>query len=367
MINVKLTLYLDDTETEKIFSYLRWTFLVVATVLFNVPFFYLKLDLSRYSFNILLFIGILYMLITHMALKNSDKNSPRIPFISKLGMVFDFMALVWLMLLSGGVSSILFPVNFLIVMHATVFWRTKGAVISTFSITVACLFMTYFLEKHLNFDVVFNLILNLFFLWIIGLIGSIMVIRERSHFIAKEKAKSLLNIDYLTQLLNHRCFQEDFHKQIDLQKPFFLVFGDIDRFKKINDVYGHLVGDDVLIFIGHVFKEITIRYGGNAYRYGGEEFAFIFPGEDRDQLLAFMDEIYLEISKKIFLDDKFQVTVSFGICQSEDQNTPEKLMSQVDKRLYEAKRNGKNQTVLWDDKTILNPYIEVDKSIIFFG
>ncbi len=362
---MKLTLYLDDTETEKIFSYLRWIFLVVATLLFNVPYFYLRLNLTRHSFNALLFIGITYMLISHIALSNSDKSSPKVQFISKLGTIFDFMALVWLMILSGGVSSILFPVNFLIVMHATVFWRTKGAVVSTFLITVACILMTYFLEEKLNFDVVFHLFLNLFFLGIIGLIGSIMVIRERSHFIAKEKAKSLLNIDYLTELFNHRCFQEDFHKQIQNEKPFFLILGDIDYFKKINDVYGHMIGDEVLVFIGNIFKEVTKNYGGNAYRYGGEEFSFILPGNKRNQLLDFMNEVNLELSKKKFLDEKFQVTVSFGVCQSGENASAEGLMEEVDKRLYKAKRNGKNQTIIWDEEIILNPYNQENKSIVF--
>lgn len=104
-----------------------------------------------------------------------------------------------------------------------------------------------------------------------------IILRERQHYKQKEIYHELLARDYLTNLYNHRCFQEQMNKLSLKADPFFIVMGDIDHFKPINDEYGHLAGDEVLKDLGEIFSEAVNIFGGQAFRYGGEEFAFLMP------------------------------------------------------------------------------------------
>ncbi|MFP3339301.1 GGDEF domain-containing protein, partial [Micrococcus sp. SIMBA_131] len=80
--------------------------------------------------------------------------------------------------------------------------------------------------------------------------------------------------DFLTELYNHRSFQEDLRYCAEEGNPVLVVLSDIDYFKAVNDQFGHMVGDHVLRKIGDIFKK-QIGTSGRAYRYGGEELAIL--------------------------------------------------------------------------------------------
>lgn len=338
---MRLTLYIDDYETEKIFSYLRWIFLVVAVILFYFPPVSSQLSFERTSFPMLLAIGFLYMGITQFTLHRMDPNDKYFPLITKLGAVFDYIALFWLLILSGGVNSPLFPISYLLIMHATIYWRTKGAIVSSIAVTIGYFILLLF--SSFSFEEVFIFCLNLGFTGIIGFFGSMIVIRERVHMKQKKIFHELVVTDDLTGLFNHRHFQEHIRNLKDQSAPFYLVMGDIDYFKLVNDRYGHCVGDQVLRVLGENFNSLVKNYNGQAFRYGGEEFTFLLPDHGIVELKRFFHELYETLNMTTFTEEGWSVTMSFGVTESSYSELPNQLLVCADQFLYKSKSNGKNQ------------------------
>ena len=125
-----------------------------------------------------------------------------------------------------------------------------------------------------------------------------------------------------------------------------LLMIDIDNFKKINDKYGHLKGDEVLSKIGITIND-SVREMDLAARYGGEEIAVLMPRIDLDQAFKAGQRIRKAIERIQFKD--FFVTVSIGLSQtSRHINTPDKLIDAADVALYKAKNKGKNKVIMSD-------------------
>lgn len=122
---MKFPLYMDDSETERIFSYLRWIVLIVAVIMFYFPPIAQRLQYNRESFPILLGLAIAYISLAHFALIQFSKKDKYFTVITRSGILFDFISFFWLLLLTGGILSPIFPVAYLIIMHATVYWRTN--------------------------------------------------------------------------------------------------------------------------------------------------------------------------------------------------------------------------------------------------
>ncbi len=159
--------------------------------------------------------------------------------------------------------------------------------------------------------------------------------------------------DGLTGLLNHRVFQEklsnELRRQGRLSGPLSLILTDIDFFKKVNDNYGHPVGDIVLKGVSKIIKE-TLRDIDIPARYGGEEFAIILPGTDGPGAKIIAERLRNAVREKSFTaDDKnFNVSISMGIAVSPvDAKRKEDLIEKADQALYHAKHHGRNQSVLW--------------------
>ena len=103
-----------------------------------------------------------------------------------------------------------------------------------------------------------------------------------------------IQTDALTGLANRRTFDLVINEQIQNHSPFSLIFLDIDFFKKVNDTFGHLVGDDVLKFLSHTMQELT-RDGDLCFRYGGEEFAIIVPYGDHDTAIDIAERLRMKV------------------------------------------------------------------------
>lgn len=165
--------------------------------------------------------------------------------------------------------------------------------------------------------------------------------------------EKLATTDGLTGLYNHRLFQEKMSEQIRRQtrfsEPISLLISDIDYFKKINDTYGHPVGDLVLRSVAKILKE-TIRDIDIAARYGGEEFAAILPGTDSEGARQISERLRKTVMKTLFSADSrsFKITISIGIATApSDAKSKEELIEKADNALYHAKHNGRNQSVIW--------------------
>jgi diguanylate cyclase (GGDEF)-like protein len=179
-----------------------------------------------------------------------------------------------------------------------------------------------------------------------------------SSFIIKYLLKSrdfeytykLATTDGLTELYNHRYFQELMNKKIDActkaNTKFSLIMTDIDFFKKFNDKYGHQAGDAVL---KHVAKSLRTNVKSEDYvcRYGGEEMTIILHKADKQSALIAARRLCALISSKEFElspDLAVNITISLGVSTfPDDGTTPTQLIEYADKWLYVAKENGRNQ------------------------
>lgn len=166
-----------------------------------------------------------------------------------------------------------------------------------------------------------------------------------------QQLSEMANKDFLTNMYNHKCFYFhfcDFIKKTEISySPFSVALLDIDNFKKINDTYGHLVGDMILKEISLLILN-NIRKTDIAARYGGEEFAIIFPNTSLDEAKFICERIRSSIERHIFHvnSDLLKVTISGGVqsnaCFSSSYQ-PHGFLDSVDQLLYKAKSLGKNQ------------------------
>ena len=168
----------------------------------------------------------------------------------------------------------------------------------------------------------------------------------------KEKVKLLeekSNLDALTKAFNRRALEnylEKLTQKEHIKRELHLLMIDIDNFKQINDKYGHVAGDKILVFIAHTLKK-TLRDGDKVFRFGGEEFVVILNRIDTQNCIKIAERILQLISsnKLIYKNDTIQVTVSAGGTKFVPGDTPESILERADKALYEAKRSGKNKFV----------------------
>lgn len=167
--------------------------------------------------------------------------------------------------------------------------------------------------------------------------------------LAEHKFKSLQ--DSLTQLPNRAAFDERYDLEVKRQrrthKPLSLIVIDIDHFKKINDSFGHSVGDRALQIVAKMLKK-AIRETDFVARYGGEEFVMLFPGAGVAQLTKLLEQLREKISQIPFKfkDKKITVTISIGATDVKVSDQGRDAFDRADAALYQAKNQGRNRVIL---------------------
>jgi diguanylate cyclase (GGDEF)-like protein len=158
--------------------------------------------------------------------------------------------------------------------------------------------------------------------------------------------------DSLTGLYNRKHLMETLDKEVSRSqrhsRSFSLLVIDIDHFKKYNDTYGHLAGDEVLSKLASVFKE-SIRSSDYAARYGGEEFIIMLPEIGPEQGVEAAERIRHKVAEEIFSGDgeSIKVTISVGVaCYPKNGEDAESVIRNADAALYEAKELGRNRVIL---------------------
>ena len=165
-----------------------------------------------------------------------------------------------------------------------------------------------------------------------------------------EQQYMLATTDGLTELYNHRYFQEQIRMQVEQSKRysnnFSLIIIDIDFFKKFNDTFGHQSGDAVLRQVAQTLKKY-VRATDIVCRYGGEEMSIILPNTTKDEAFATAQKICNRVAEKTFKltgNNETHVTISLGVSTFPfDGDTAPKIIEAADKKLYNAKNNGRNQ------------------------
>jgi len=165
-----------------------------------------------------------------------------------------------------------------------------------------------------------------------------------------ERTKRLSITDGLTEVYNHRYFQEqltrEFVRSERSEKPLSLILLDIDHFKRFNDTYGHQQGDTVLKELARVLQN-NIRSCDVLARYGGEEFAIIMPETERGVCGMASERLRAAVEKHAVpgQDEELKVTISMGLSTTptEEITSAAELISAADRALYRAKENGRNR------------------------
>jgi diguanylate cyclase (GGDEF)-like protein len=156
--------------------------------------------------------------------------------------------------------------------------------------------------------------------------------------------------DGLTGVKNRRAFQESLAGSLSLfnrlQIPFSLLLLDIDFFKRINDTYGHPVGDEILRKLAKTMQA-QARESDIVARYGGEEFAIILPDANRDNAILVAERFRREIEQADW--GGYPVTVSVGAATVSDDDSDETLIVRADQALYTSKSRGRNRVTHSDD------------------
>lgn len=168
------------------------------------------------------------------------------------------------------------------------------------------------------------------------------------------KLENLSRHDSLTNLLNRRAFLESLAIELEClerhDETIALLMLDIDYFKQINDNWGHPVGDAVLIEFAKSLRDIS-RKIDIIGRIGGEEFAVILTKTNKEDALSFAERLRLQVSNlnisPMSQNGLVNITVSIGVALTENAMAAEQLISQADKALYAAKRNGRNNVELF--------------------
>jgi len=291
------------------------------------------------------------------------------------------IAVLWIEF-TGGIKSIFYPSFFLLpIFAATIYCGMLDALLTAFFGSALTLFFRYnqlgsVKESLGDAAVLVNII---FFFLIAAIVGYIVrVLREQqastmritseletayhqlssSHeqlqsyteIIEKmnKEMEQLAITDELTMLYNYRYFQIALDKELKKNKAgsVSLLMLDVDHFKQFNELHGHLTGNKLLSEIGRIIRE-NVRDADTVFRYGGEEFAVIFPELEPQQVIESAEKIRRIIENttiKTAAGKQVTVTVSEGISHYPgDSRNKSELISHADLALAEAKQGGRNQ------------------------
>ena len=155
-----------------------------------------------------------------------------------------------------------------------------------------------------------------------------------------------VQLDGLTNLGNRRSFDTIIKEWFDLQIPFSIIMLDIDHFKKVNDTFGHLAGDDVLRHLSALMQN-TSRKEDFCFRYGGEEFVILTNVEREEDVFRIAERLRTSFAETPNPTGQ-RITISLGISSfRKEDHQPDEIIKRADAALYQSKSNGRNQTTIY--------------------
>ncbi|MGE4030744.1 MAG: diguanylate cyclase [Thermoleophilia bacterium] len=192
--------------------------------------------------------------------------------------------------------------------------------------------------------------------------GAVVVFRDVTARVEEERrtkeslaaAEELAAVDALTGLANHRTFHDRLRTEMERARRhgrgLSLVLMDLDRFKQVNDRFGHQVGDRVLTHAARVFEQQT-RTGELVARVGGEEFAMILPEADGEEAFRAAERVRQAVAAASF-PGVGRMTMSAGVCDLDDAGDAETLYALADGALYWAKHSGRDMVLRHSPDTV---------------
>ncbi len=292
---------------------------------------------------VLIFFAFLYSM-NHVYLRYTHNHSVSGNFV-----IYPLYILMIYLIYTGGVHGTGHVWIYCLPAVALFLHGLKRGLIELGVFTLALVIVMFFMDSHfvksayhptLKSRILFS------FLVIIFLSAIYEYSMSRSNQELKEasaKLKLVAYTDALTELLNRRGMMQ--RLEDTTYTSYHLLLADVDFFKRINDEYGHDVGDYALAQLGKIIQQ-PLPKGGLASRWGGEE--FLVAVCDCTQLDAFnlAESIRQQVEEYEFeyLDQKFRMTLSFGVATMNESTSLRETITLADNRLYGAKRAGRNQT-----------------------
>jgi diguanylate cyclase (GGDEF)-like protein len=185
---------------------------------------------------------------------------------------------------------------------------------------------------------------------IFGILGTVRQEKELKLVDTIGQLRDLTVHDPLTGLKNRRYFVHNFHDECARShrrsEHLSLLFLDIDFFKRINDEYGHHIGDVTLRELGNYLR-IQCRPYDTPVRWGGEEFLLLLRSTDEAGAVLFAERIRAGVALGISRKIPFTFTISIGLAEHQTGDTLEELVNRADQALYHAKQTGRNRVVPW--------------------
>lgn len=184
--------------------------------------------------------------------------------------------------------------------------------------------------------------------------------------------------DTLTDLLNRKTFDRAFsraateltataylgqfeRRQGDTSLGFWLAMLDVDHFKKVNDNYGHLIGDEVLLLLANLMRD-SFRFDDQLYRFGGEEFVVLMRHANQADAAMALNRFRVAVEQHVF-PQVGTITVSIGFCPLIVNDTPSSAIGRADKAVYYVKGNGRNQVCNYDQLVADGYVLEVSEDV----
>lgn len=186
-------------------------------------------------------------------------------------------------------------------------------------------------------------------------------IRQKEQYI-----QELADHDELTGLYNRRLFGQHLSTAIEEGREGLVVLIDLDDFKNVNDIHGHLYGDELLIEFSETLTQILGRRG-RPYRFGGDEFLVLFEQSFSDDVIrSYAEHVQTELGKSIHDKVKGPITFSAGVVRFPEQGKDVKsLLIKADVAMYKSKSSGRNQLTIFEDSHLesLNKKLRIEDSI----
>lgn len=198
------------------------------------------------------------------------------------------------------------------------------------------------LQAMYSLDIKLRFIGSMLFVIVLGyLMETSRVKAQRSSNRANALLKTMATRDELTGLYNRRAIRNIFEQRLDKQTT--LAICDVDHFKRINDSYGHEIGDKVLKQVA-ISMQHSLRESDVVVRWGGEEFLVLLPNTDIKEGINIIERMRYELSATSFevRGHALQLSVSAGVVSSTEHNGWDEMVSIADKYLYQAKESGRN-------------------------
>ncbi|MCM3585216.1 diguanylate cyclase [Mesobacillus maritimus] len=296
--------------------------------------------LLNFSFYSMMLVSSYYMFISTNGQVGNVNLTNLIPYISSLTVYFT-------------VNTLLVGIFFLLSANENLVTVLKGMLKDTIATYLSMLLLSLVLLILIHGQ-------NLFGLFLFICITYLLSQAFRQHFELYKEVAHKANIDDLTGLYNHGAFKEHLEKEVRIARetgqPLSVAILDIDDFKKYNDLYGHLQGDQLLKKFGNLLKMEAEENHFLVARYGGEEFSLIMPNTPQSEAMTFVNQLRKKTNNTPF--DGVEIlpygclSFSGGIAEWEKETyDASALLNKADMAAYNAKDQGKNMVLIYSHQS----------------